>query len=54
MGEVSRRMVDGWSPEAFATGLTAACELAVRNPPRRMGLIDNLVLRLLMSREERA
>lgn len=49
MGQVSREIIAGWSPREFATGLRSAAETAWDLPPRRSGLLDQTLLRSLIS-----
>lgn len=50
----ARRRVAGWSPEVFAEGVRGAMMRGLREVPRRPGLLDRILVRLLMMREERA
>ena len=47
MGAASRRIVADWSPDRYAKGLRSACQSALACPPRRLGLLDRLLLRTL-------
>jgi glycosyltransferase involved in cell wall biosynthesis len=47
MGKESRRIVDDWGPRRFAQGLKEACEHALRQPPRRLAIIDRILFRAL-------
>jgi 1,2-diacylglycerol 3-alpha-glucosyltransferase len=47
MGAASRRIVADWSPDRYASGLRSACEAALACPPRRLGLLDRMLLRTL-------
>ncbi len=46
-GNASRRIIAGWGPERFASGLRDAVATALKNPRPRAGLLDRLLLRLL-------
>jgi glycosyltransferase involved in cell wall biosynthesis len=47
MGAASRRIVADWSPHRYASGLRSACQAALACAPRRLGLLDRLLLRTL-------
>lgn len=47
MGAVSRRKVADWGPDRFARSLRAACDAALVRPPRRLGLLDQVLFRTL-------
>jgi glycosyltransferase involved in cell wall biosynthesis len=47
-GAASRRIISGWGPERFASGLQGAVATALKNPRPRAGLTDRLLLRLLL------
>jgi len=49
-GLASRRIISGWGPEKFATGLREAVAVALKNPRPRAGLVDRLLLSLLLRR----
>jgi glycosyltransferase involved in cell wall biosynthesis len=49
-GSESRRIISGWGPERFATGLRDAVAAALESPPKRAGALDRLLLRLLLCR----
>ena len=47
MGAASRRIVADWSPDRYASGLRSACQAALASAPRKLGLLDSLLLRTL-------
>jgi glycosyltransferase involved in cell wall biosynthesis len=47
MGEQSQRIISAWSPERFAEGLLKSVEIATSAQPKKIGLIDRLILRAL-------
>ena len=50
MGAASRRIIQDWGVERFATGLKAAVDKALEVGPKRASVFDRLLLRLLMMR----
>jgi 1,2-diacylglycerol 3-alpha-glucosyltransferase len=48
-GAASQRIISNWGPERFADGLTAAAERALKIGPKRAGIMDDLILRTLLS-----
>jgi 1,2-diacylglycerol 3-alpha-glucosyltransferase len=48
MGKAGRNIIAKWGLDRFAHGLQAAAEKATEVGPRRAGLIDRLLLRILM------
>jgi glycosyltransferase involved in cell wall biosynthesis len=47
MGAESRRIAADWGPDRYAKGLRSACEAALACPPRRLGLLDRVLIRVL-------
>jgi len=47
MGLRSCEIIAGWGPERFASGLKAAVEAALSAPPKKAGLLDRLILKVL-------
>ncbi len=50
MGEASQDIIAQWGPERFAHGWEAAARAAIEAGPRRMGLLDSMLLELLIRR----
>jgi glycosyltransferase involved in cell wall biosynthesis len=50
MGQGSREIIADWGPERFASGLKAAAEKAIELGPKRAGLIDRMLLKMLATR----
>lgn len=50
LGEASREIIADWGPERFAGGLKAAAEKALEVGPKRAGLIDRMLLKVLATR----
>jgi hypothetical protein len=49
-GSASARIISNWGPERFASGLTSAVETAVETGPKRAGIVERLLLRILTAR----
>jgi glycosyltransferase involved in cell wall biosynthesis len=47
MGVESRRIVADWSPDRYAQGLRSACDAALVCEPRKLGMMDRALLRIL-------
>ena len=50
MGEAGRRVIADWGPERFAAGLKGAAEKAMEEGPKRAGVLDRALLKLLCRR----
>lgn len=50
LGESSREIIADWGPERFASGLKAAAEKALEVGPKRAGMIDRMLLKVLATR----
>jgi glycosyltransferase involved in cell wall biosynthesis len=49
-GSESQRIISHWGPERFASGLKSAAEKAMEVGPKRAGIVDRLLLRVLLAR----
>ena len=49
-GSESRRIISRWGPERFASGLSQAVAVALKNPRPRAGWLDRLLLSLMLRR----
>jgi glycosyltransferase involved in cell wall biosynthesis len=47
LGAESRRIVDEWGPDRFASALGEACACALRQPARRLSMPDRAILRTM-------
>jgi len=50
MGKASREIISNWGPERFASGLKSAVKKALEVGPKRAGITDRLLLRVLLAR----
>ena len=50
MGLRSRKFIEEWGPDRFASGVAAAVEAALAAPRKKAGLLDRLILKVLTSR----
>ncbi len=50
MGEASQDIIAQWGPERFAHSLEATARAAIEAGPRRMGLLDSMLLEVLIRR----
>lgn len=50
MGQASREIIADWGPERFASGLKAAAEKAIEVGPKRAGMGDRMMLKVLARR----
>ena len=53
MGAASRRIVADWGPERFGAGLAAAVAVARKRGPRKLGIVDALLIRAVGERQNR-
>jgi glycosyltransferase involved in cell wall biosynthesis len=49
-GAASARIIATWGPERFASGLKSAVEKAMAAGPKRAGIVEHLLLRVLLAR----
>jgi hypothetical protein len=52
MGQASREVIRGWSPETFATNMLKAAGTAMTATRRRAGWLDRTLLWMLMRRRK--
>jgi len=50
LGQSSREIIADWGPERFVSGLKAAAEKAIEVGPKRAGMIDRMMLKVLATR----
>ncbi|MGB5085387.1 MAG: glycosyltransferase family 4 protein [Methylocystis silviterrae] len=53
MGAESRRIIADWGPDRFGSGLEAAVDAASKRGPRKLGIVDALLIRAVGERQNR-